>query len=109
MSEKTIRVVHEVNTGDLSRLENALKGLGSKGEAASAVNSLNKMVTAQDKLNKAKLEEKGIVGKLIKEQRELRQQQKYAQTATELAKVNKRLKEVGKELTRNKNSTQTLL
>ena len=75
MSEKTIRVVHDVNTGDLSRLENALKGLGSKGEAASAVNSLNKMVAAQDKLNKEKKEELGIVGKLKQEQRELRKAQ----------------------------------
>jgi len=104
MPEQII-VKHEIDLGQLERFEKALKEFKDSGDVKKVVRQLAEMGELQDKINKKKQEEVGIVGKLITETKKLKQEQKETQDPKQLKEINSRLREIGKELKKNKETT----
>lgn len=100
-----IIVKHEIDLGQLERFEKALKEFKESGDIKKVVRQLAEMGDLQDKINKKKQEEIGIVGKLISETKKLKQEQKETQDPKRLKEINSRLREIGKELKKNKDTT----
>jgi len=100
-----IIVKHEIDLGQLERFEKALREFKESGDVKKIVRQLAEMGDLQDKINKKKQEEIGIIGKLLSETKKLKQEQKETQDPKRLKEINSRLREIGKELKKNKDTT----
>lgn len=104
MPEQII-VKHEIDLGQLERFEKALKEFKEGGDVKKIVRQLAEMGELKDKINKKTKEELGIVGKLKQEYKELKKTLDLAKTQKEISIVNKRIREVVKELKKAKETT----
>ncbi len=103
-----IRVIHEIDLGQLERFEKTLKNLKTDVDASGKVTTeLNKQVKAQDKKNKLEKEEVGIVGKLVAKQKELKKEQNTTQDPKRLKQVNKELQKISVSLKKAKDTPDT--
>jgi len=102
-----IRIKHEVDVGSLERFEKALKKVTTAGEASKITQELKKQYAQQQKINQSQKSAEGIVGKLVKRQKELKRAQLEEKDVNKLKKINKELRGVRDNLKKAKDTQST--